>query len=91
MVEAAKALRTDNRWGIMVPSTGYPYWMFQAFAIQNGVELMSEDGTETYFDDPKVVEALEFWRSLATEHNVMPRARSNGARCARPSSRARRR
>jgi sn-glycerol 3-phosphate transport system substrate-binding protein len=46
--------------------------MFQAFAIQNGVELMSEDGTETYFDDPKVVEALEFWRALATEHNVMP-------------------
>jgi sn-glycerol 3-phosphate transport system substrate-binding protein len=72
MVEAAKAVRTDNRWGVMVPSTGYPYWMFQAFAIQNGVELMSEDGTETYFDDPKVVEALEFWRSLATEHDVMP-------------------
>ena len=72
LVEAAKALRTDNRWGIMVPSTGYPYWMFQAFAIQNGVELMSEDGTETYFDDPKVIEALEFWRALATEHNVMP-------------------
>jgi sn-glycerol 3-phosphate transport system substrate-binding protein len=72
MVEAAKALRTGERWGIMVPSTGYPYWMFQAFAIQNGVELMSEDGTETYFDDPAVVEALEFWRSLAAEHDVMP-------------------
>ena len=72
MVEAAKALRKDNRWGLMVPSTGYPYWMFQAFAIQNGVELMSADGTETNFDDPKVVEALEFWRSLAADHGVMP-------------------
>jgi sn-glycerol 3-phosphate transport system substrate-binding protein len=72
MVEAAKALRTGDRWGIMVPSTGYPYWMFQAFAIQNGMELMSEDGTETYFDDPAVMEALEFWRSLAVEHDVMP-------------------
>jgi sn-glycerol 3-phosphate transport system substrate-binding protein len=72
LVEAAKKLRTENRWGIMVPSTGYPYWMFQAFAIQNGVELMSEDGTRTNFDDPKVVEALEFWRALAGEHKVMP-------------------
>jgi sn-glycerol 3-phosphate transport system substrate-binding protein len=72
MVEAAKALRTSDRFGIMVPSTGYPYWMFQAFAIQNGMELMNEDGTETYFDDPAVVEALEFWRSLSVEHDVMP-------------------
>ncbi len=72
MVEVAKALRTDDRYGIMVPSTGYPYWMFQAFAIQNGIELMSEDGTETYFDDPAVIEALEYWRSLSVEHDVMP-------------------
>jgi len=72
MVEAAKALTGDGRYGLMVPSTGYPYWMFQAFAIQNGVELMSRAGTETYFDDPAVVEALEFWVSLSQEHGVMP-------------------
>ncbi len=72
MVEAAKALRKGDRWGVMVPSTGYPYWMFQAFAIQNGIELMSADGTETYFDDPAAVEALEFWKSLSSEHDVMP-------------------
>jgi sn-glycerol 3-phosphate transport system substrate-binding protein len=72
MVEAAKALTKDGRWGVMVPSTGYPYWMFQAFAIQNGLELMSADGTQTYFDDPAAVEALEFWRGLASEHGVMP-------------------
>jgi sn-glycerol 3-phosphate transport system substrate-binding protein len=72
MVAAAKALTGDGRYGLMVPSTGYPYWMFQAFAIQNGVELMSRDGTETFFDDPAVVEALEFWVSLSKEHEVMP-------------------
>lgn len=46
--------------------------MFQALAIQNGKELMSDDGLETYFDDPAVVEALEFWRSLSAEHGIMP-------------------
>tara|TARA_R110002020_G_scaffold113518_21_gene261174 strand:- start:2878 stop:4143 length:1266 start_codon:yes stop_codon:yes gene_type:complete len=72
LVENAKALTKDGRWGIMVPSTGYPYWMFQCFAIQNGEELMNSEGTETYFTDPKVVEALEFWRGLATDAKVMP-------------------
>ncbi|WP_163559397.1 ABC transporter substrate-binding protein [Halomonas sp. NO4] len=61
-----------DRWGVMVPSTGYPYWMFQAFAFQNGHRLMSEDGTEVYFNDPAAVEALEYWVSLAAEHDAMP-------------------
>jgi len=59
-------------WGVMVPSTGYPYWMFQAFAYQNGHRLMSRDGTETYFDDAASVEALEYWVSLSAEHDAMP-------------------
>ncbi|ORE96932.1 ABC transporter substrate-binding protein [Aurantimonas sp. 22II-16-19i] len=72
MVKDAKALTKDGTYGIMIPSTGYPYWMFQCFAIENGVELMSADGTRTNFDDPKVIEALEFWKSLATTEKVMP-------------------
>lgn len=72
MVAAGKALTKDGTYGLMIPSTGYPYWMFQALAIQNGKELMSDDGLETYFDDPAVVEALEFWRSLSAEHGIMP-------------------
>ncbi|MBO6803577.1 MAG: ABC transporter substrate-binding protein, partial [Thalassospira sp.] len=72
LVTTGKALSKDGKWGLMVPSTGYPYWMFQCFAIQNGKELMSADGTETYFNDPAVVEALEFWRGLATKEKIMP-------------------
>jgi sn-glycerol 3-phosphate transport system substrate-binding protein len=72
LVEMSQALTNDGTYGIMIPSTGYPYWMFQALAIQNGVELMSSDGLYTYFDAPEVVEALEFWQSLSTEHGVMP-------------------
>ena len=72
MVEMGKKLTNDDHYGIMIPSTGYPYWMFQALAIQNGKELMSKDGLTTRFDDPKVVATLEFWKSLSTEHGIMP-------------------
>jgi len=72
LVEAGKALTNDDHYGLMIPSTGYPYWMFQALAIQNGKELMSDDGLTTNFDDEKVVETLDFWKSLSSEHGVMP-------------------
>lgn len=61
-----------DRWGVMIPSTGYPYWMFQALAIQNGQELMSKDGTETYFDSPASIEALQYWRDLSKKQGAMP-------------------
>ncbi|MBB3331458.1 sn-glycerol 3-phosphate transport system substrate-binding protein [Halomonas campaniensis] len=72
MAAAVRDASGGDQWGVMVPSTGYPYWMFQAFAFQNGHRLMSEDGTEVYFDDPAAIEALEYWVSLATEHEAMP-------------------
>jgi len=61
-----------ERWGAMIPSTGYPYWMFGALTMQNGQVLMNGSGNETYFDSPAVVEALEYWRALGSEHGVMP-------------------
>jgi len=72
MISMGKALTKDGSYGLMIPSTGYPYWMFQALAIQNGKEVMSNDGLTTYFDDPAVVETLEFWKSLSQEHGIMP-------------------
>jgi sn-glycerol 3-phosphate transport system substrate-binding protein len=61
-----------TRWGMHIPSTGYAYWMFQALCIQNGLELMSPDGNQTYFDKPEVVAALQYWRDLAVKHKAMP-------------------
>jgi len=60
------------RWGVMVPSTGYAYWMFQAFARQNGQDLMNPEGTRTNYAHPDVVAALDFWVSLGRKHRVMP-------------------
>lgn len=72
LVTMGKALTTEDTYGLMIPSTGYPYWMFQALAIQNGKEVMSNDGLTTYFDDEAVVDTLEFWQSLSQEHGIMP-------------------
>ena len=60
-----------TQWGLQVPSTGYPYWLFQAFTTQNDVLLMNPAGTQTYFDTPAVVEALQYWVDLARRHAAM--------------------
>jgi sn-glycerol 3-phosphate transport system substrate-binding protein len=74
---AAKLVRKDAagnvaRWGVMVPSTGYAYWMFQAFARQNGQDLMNRDGNRTNYAHADVVAALQYWRDLGAKHRVMP-------------------
>jgi len=56
----------------MVPSTGYPYWMFQAFARQNGHDLMNKEGNRTNYAHPDVIAALQYWRDLGAKHKVMP-------------------
>ncbi|HXZ48082.1 MAG TPA: ABC transporter substrate-binding protein [Usitatibacter sp.] len=60
------------RWGVEVPSTGYAYWMFQAFARQNGEDLMNRDGNRTHYDNPNVIAALQYWRDLGAKYHVMP-------------------
>ncbi|MDH4325457.1 MAG: ABC transporter substrate-binding protein [Betaproteobacteria bacterium] len=74
---AAKLVKKDasgnvQRWGVMVPSTGYPYWMFQAFSRQNGMDLMNKEGNRTHFAHPDVIAALQYWRDLGAKHKVMP-------------------
>ena len=73
-VEAGKKLtKADgSQWGAMIPSTGYPYWMFGALTMQNDQVLMNNAGDTTYFGEPATVEALEFWKSLGSEHKIMP-------------------
>jgi len=74
---AQKLTRRDasgkvTQWGIQIPSSGFPYWLFQALAIQNGVNLMNAAGTETYYDRPEVIGALQYWVDLARKHRVHP-------------------
>ena len=61
-----------TQWGVEIPSTGYPYWMFGALSRQNGEILMNDAGTETYFDHKGVVQALDFWKNLGMTQKIMP-------------------
>jgi sn-glycerol 3-phosphate transport system substrate-binding protein len=77
MVEFGKKLTKKDadgnvtQWGVRIPSSGFPYWLFQGLTTQNNVILANSDGNKTNFDDPKVVEALEFLVALSQEHGVM--------------------
>jgi sn-glycerol 3-phosphate transport system substrate-binding protein len=61
-----------TQWGVQIPSSGFPYWLFQGLTTPNGVELMNAAGTETYFDRPEVIDALAYWVDLGRRHKVMP-------------------
>jgi sn-glycerol 3-phosphate transport system substrate-binding protein len=61
-----------TQWGVQIPSSGFPYWLFQGLTTPNGVELMNKEGTETYFDRPEVIEALQYWVDLGRKHKVHP-------------------
>jgi sn-glycerol 3-phosphate transport system substrate-binding protein len=84
LAETAEKLTTRDatgritRWGIkMAGDLGNAQWTFGAFANQAEQKLMNEAGTEVYFNQPKTIEAMAFWRSLSAEHHATPDGVSN--------------
>ncbi len=77
MLDSAKKLTKKDasgkvvQWGVQIPSSGFPYWLFQGLAIQNGVVLANEAGNAVAFDDPKTIEAIQYWIDL-TKQGVHP-------------------
>ena len=74
---AAKLTKRDasgnvTQWGVQIPSSGFPYWLFQGLAIENGVNLMNAAGTEVYYDKPEVIGALQYWLDLINKAKVHP-------------------
>jgi len=61
-----------SQWAIEIPSTGFPYWLFQGLTTANDVRLTNSAGTETYFDKPAVVQALQFWVDLSRKDKIQP-------------------
>ncbi len=56
-----------TQYGVQIPSSGFPYWLFQALAVENDAILANDAGNAVKFDDPKVVEALQFWVDLGKQ------------------------
>uniref|UniRef100_UPI003BA8C48F ABC transporter substrate-binding protein n=1 Tax=Stappia sp. TaxID=1870903 RepID=UPI003BA8C48F len=77
MVEFGKKLTKKDangnvtQWGVRIPSSGFPYWLFQGLTTENDVILANSDGNKTNFDDPKVVEALQYLVDLSAKYGVM--------------------
>jgi sn-glycerol 3-phosphate transport system substrate-binding protein len=69
----ADASGNVTQWGIKIPSTGFAYWIFQGMTTPNDTILMNSAGTQTYFDKPGAVEALQWWTDLSATHKVMPK------------------
>ncbi len=66
-------LDTDNDgstdiWGLNIKNID---WVFKAFVLQNGGQIMNEGSTEVQFDSPEGLEALKYWKSL-TDEGIMP-------------------
>jgi sn-glycerol 3-phosphate transport system substrate-binding protein len=79
LIDAGKKLTkkqgdTVSRWGVKLASNfGTAQWMFGALANQAGHILMNPIGTEAYFDHPKAIEAMDFWRAMALDHGITPK------------------
>lgn len=73
MVEFGQQVQDETAadWGVQIYSSDDSVWLLQAMAIQNGVVLDNAEGTQTYYDAPGVVTALENWVDLG-EQGVGP-------------------
>jgi len=61
-----------SQWAVEIPSTGFPYWLFQGLTTANDVRLMNQAGTQTYFDKPAVIQALQYWVDLSRKDKIQP-------------------
>jgi sn-glycerol 3-phosphate transport system substrate-binding protein len=61
-----------SQWGVEIPSTGFPYWLFQGLTTANEVRLMNQAGSATYFDKSAVVQALQYWVDLSRKYKIQP-------------------
>ena len=72
--EAAQALTVvdgdTTNYGLHF-SSDWPYWLFQPLAIGAGQNILEDDCT-VVFDDPAVVEAVQFYIDLSAVYGAMP-------------------
>jgi sn-glycerol 3-phosphate transport system substrate-binding protein len=60
-----------TQWGLIVASGITSHWYLQGFTTQNQAKLTNEAGTETYFDSPATIEALQYFSDLSRKYKIM--------------------
>ena len=63
---------TVERWGVQIPASGFPYWLFQALVTEAGGTLANGDGTATDFASAACIDALRYWIDLAAKYQAHP-------------------
>ncbi|MBZ0298449.1 MAG: ABC transporter substrate-binding protein [Anaerolineae bacterium] len=71
LATTAQALTTDSREGILIPNS-WPYWVFQPFAAGDGQNIVSDSDVDVFFDNPGVVDALQYWVDLYQTYGATP-------------------
>jgi len=77
LLNAAKALTTEDRWGLLIPAQ-WGDWLWTRgilpLIVQNGGHLLSEDGltVEGYLNGEATVEAIQWYVDLFKVHHVAP-------------------
>ena len=95
MVEYAQKLTKRDasgnvtQWGVQIPSSGFPYWLFQALAIENGVNLMNPRHRDLLRQARSDRGAAVLGRPRQEVQGASAKASSSGARRRRTSSSAR--
>ncbi len=69
---AARISKPGERWGTLIPATGFSYWLFQALQAQAGGMLANADGTQVSFDSPASLSALTYWQGLQASGATPP-------------------
>jgi sn-glycerol 3-phosphate transport system substrate-binding protein len=69
---AATLTIKDQRWGTLIPATGFTYWLFQALVTEAGGTLANADGTTVAFDSPASNAALKYWLDLQASGATPP-------------------
>jgi sn-glycerol 3-phosphate transport system substrate-binding protein len=59
------------RWGLELPLEAFN-WFYYALVYANGGESLSADGATVLWDQPKPLEALQFWYDLVNKYKVTP-------------------
>jgi sn-glycerol 3-phosphate transport system substrate-binding protein len=75
MAETAQKLTKPDgsRWGIKIPSDGFPYWLYQGFPISNGQNVVGDAANKVTFNTPAALEGLKNFQSLVTDYKAMPK------------------
>ncbi len=74
VADGQKLTKSDGSvWGLEIPSDGFPYWLFQTFAIGNGQNLVGDAANKVVFNTPSTVQALQFFVDLQGKDAIMPK------------------